>query len=143
MSDIPQLEQRIARALERIRAGLDVLPGPETAERAQTLAARVAELEAARAADQDARSALEEQLRELRDGLARAEAEKSEMMDAMQKLQTVNADLRLAAAEGVTDPDVINRALVADLEALQAARAADLRDIDAILSELAPMRQEA
>lgn len=29
MSEIPQLEQRIAAALERIRAGLDTLPGAD------------------------------------------------------------------------------------------------------------------
>lgn len=142
MSEIPQLEQRIAAALERIRAGLDTLPGAEMAEtaaQAETLASRVSALEA----ELVEKGALEAEVSALRDGLAKAEQERAEMLDTMQKLQTVNADLRLAAAEGVTDPDVINAALVADLEALQKVRAADLRDIDAILNELAPLAKEA
>lgn len=138
MSDIPQLEQRIAAALERIRAGLDSLPGGAAAE-AEALAAKVGALEAELAG----KAGLEAEIAQLRDGLAQAEAEKAEMLGTMEKLQTVNADLRLAASEGVTDPEVINKALAADLEALQAARAADLRDIEAILGELLPQREEA
>lgn len=139
MSDIPQLEQRIAAALERIRAGLDTLPGGATADKAEALAAKVSTLESELAA----KAGLEAEIAQLRDGLAQAEAEKTEMLGTLEKLQAVNADLRVAASEGVTDPEVINKALAADLEALQAARAADLRDIEAILGELMPQREEA
>jgi chromosome segregation ATPase len=144
MSDIPKLEQRIAQALERIRAGIDAMPAA-SGNRAEieALGAEIAELEARQATLEDAVRKAEADASEARAQLDTMGAECRELQDAVQKLQAVNADLRLAAAEGVSDPEVINRALVADLEALQAARAADLRDIEALLAELAPIAKEA
>lgn len=144
MNDIPLLEQRIAVALERIRAGVDTISAAQT-NSAQTdaLQADVARLETRQSELEVALKAAEAGTAAARDQLAAVEAEKAEMLAAVQKLQAVNSDLRVAAAESVSDPDAINRALVADLEALQAARAADLRDIEALLAELEPIAKEA
>ncbi|WP_424970357.1 hypothetical protein [Dinoroseobacter sp. S76] len=146
MSDIPQLEQRIAVALERIRTGVDALAAPQdnselvAAEaRADALAAELAGIQAQLSAAKE----VEAEVLALRTKLAEADAEKGDLLSTIQSLQGVNADLRAAAAEGLSDPDVINKALVADLEALQTARAADLRDIETLLAELAPIAQEA
>ena len=40
-------------------------------------------------------------------------------------------------------PETINRALIAEVDALRAQRSADAAEVDAILSELKPMIEEA
>lgn len=59
------------------------------------------------------------------------------------KLSDACAALRAANAEGVGDADLINAALQAELDALRAARSADLAQADAILSTLTPLVEAA
>jgi hypothetical protein len=71
-------------------------------------------------------------------------------MDAeLQRLQAVNADLRAVATEmrralqdEVADPELVNRAAIAELDALRAARDADRVEVEAILTELVPLMGE-
>ena len=165
MSDINALEARIAAALERLQRGVANLSersdGVETgagdATDPETLAALQARVEEERTAN----AQLEERVRALKERqdqkLAvleeRVAAQKAEMIDLdarLQRLQAANAELRGVASEmrsalidELADPDLVNRALLAELEALQATQSADRAEIDAILGTLLPIVEEA
>ena len=51
--------------------------------------------------------------------------------------------LHEAAAEGVAEPHLVNKAMLAELEALRATRHVDLAELDEILGELEPLIEEA
>jgi predicted nucleic acid-binding Zn-ribbon protein len=149
-----EYEARIAAALERIRTDLAAL-GVAAADSGE-LAALRQELEEERLAN----AQLEERVRLLKDrqetrirgleaALAEAKGNLAALDQAAQGLSQSNADLRATVAdlrsaltEGVADPELVNRAMQAELEALGALRAADRAEVDAILSELAPLVEE-
>lgn len=67
----------------------------------------------------------------------------SDLDAELQKLRTSNADLRdmnaklrAAAADGMSQPELLNRALMAEVDALETQRSADATEVDAILAEL-------
>lgn len=160
MAELAELEKRIAEAIERIRTGIeglqpasdtDMVPAEEADALASQLSAVTSDLSDATEALEAERArvaVLERQLAEaqaasqtpdLSEDLAATEAELRTLRGAVHELQTANAELRQTALSGVTDPDLINRSLAADLEAVQLARLAELRDIDAILASLDPI----
>lgn len=150
-SQIEELQSRITAAMARISAGMDGL---------REISARVEpdpETEAALDEEKQANAQLEERLRALKDRHAAElsnlregiEAQSTEMarldMDlqrlrmANDQLRDSNAALREANSEGVGDPKLINRAMLAEMEALRAARAADAAEASTVLSRLAPL----
>jgi chromosome segregation ATPase len=180
MTELPDLERRIAEALERIRGGVEGLSAAAGAGASDDeMDALRADLEEAQAARAEAEAALEEErtrtaaleqrlaeadaalseaeasapagpseaevdalrakAQRLEDGIEAAEAELRTLRATLQEVQAANAELRRTAITGVTEPDLINRSLAADLEAVQAARKADLRDMDTILRTLEPL----
>jgi DNA repair exonuclease SbcCD ATPase subunit len=164
MSELPQLETRITAALDRIKTGLDGLsvpaPVPEPdvdGADVSALTLQVAELGAKLDEEQTANAQLEERVRllkERQDGkLAQLESDvdagraRSARMDReLQRLRQVNAELRDingqlrdAVSAGVSEPHLVNKAMLAELEALRATRAADAVEMDAILQELTPI----
>lgn len=156
MSEIDALEGRIATALSRIGAGVAQLgkAAPEGADSSETLKAELQE-------ERDANAQLEERVRALKDrqdsnvthletrvekqaaALAAIEAELHRLRASNADLRELTEQLRHAAEDGVASPELINRATIAEVEALSAQRAADVAEIDAILSELKPLVEEA
>ena len=150
MDDMKALEARISAALDRI--------GYQTSLREANGSA--ADLARALQEEQSANAQLEERVRTLKarqDGrIADLEARNAEQaaqlaaLDAeLQQLRGSNADLtevcgqlRAAAAAGVADPALINRALMAEIDGLTAQRAAEAAEVGAILSELKPLLQK-
>jgi chromosome segregation ATPase len=162
MNDIAELERRITLALERIGAGLDMLgttvgAGAAAAGDAPEADARIAELEDALEAERATNAQLTERVRAIREkqetmvgALEKKVARLTQQADAatheVQRLKQINEDLSdsnralsLAVAEGVAEPELINQVMMTELEALRAARAADLAEMDDILSELKPL----
>jgi chromosome segregation ATPase len=90
---------------------------------------RVAELEAAVMAERGRLAALDHELQRLRQSNA--------------DLRDVAGQLRAALAEEVAEPELVNRAMVAEIEALRATRAADLAEIEAVIDTLRPHVGEA
>ncbi|MBS1301639.1 hypothetical protein [Loktanella sp. SALINAS62] len=144
MSEIKTLEARIKVALDRIRAHAMRDKGDADLQvrltREQQAKADLEDRVAALKDRQDTRiAALEEE--------ATAHADRLETLDgAIQRLRAANADLREeaealrnAATDGVVDAEAINRALVAELEALRADRAAESAEIAALLGTLKPV----
>lgn len=159
MSELPELETRIMAALERIKAGVGAQTASEPTSDVNTsaLEAQVSELTNKLDEEKTANSQLEERvklLKERQDGkLAELEsnvdagrARSSRMDRELQRLRQVNAELRdingqlrEALSEGVSEPHLVNKAMLAELEALRATRAADAAEMDAILEELTPI----
>lgn len=152
MSEINQLEVRLRDALARIGAGIEGLGAG---------AAPADGLQAALDEERTANAQLEERVKALKErqdgkiaGLEQeiaAQAAKMAEWDAeLQKLRTsnaemraLNAQLRAAAADGIAEPELINKALMAELDALAAQRDADAAEVDAILSALKPIVEES
>ncbi len=158
MSDIAELERRIAAALERIDTGLDALaasPAPEPAEpqdEAETLRLTEA-LEAERVTN----AQLTERVRAIREKLdatvgaleskvERLTGQLTAATEDVERLKRLNGELAdsnralAAAAEaGVADPGLIDRAMRTELAALRAARQAEIAEMDGILAELKPL----
>ncbi|KAA9008998.1 hypothetical protein [Histidinibacterium aquaticum] len=166
MDDVTALEGRIAQALDRIRAGVEGLgPAAPAAEVEATtdtseLEAEVTALRARLEEEQAANAQLEERVVKLKDRqdqtIARLESQVSSgrarlaaLDEEMQKLRQVNAELvessealREAAARDVAEPHLVNKAMLAELDALRALRGADAAEVEAVLAELRPLKGE-
>lgn len=168
MSELSQLEQRIDAALQRIKTGLDVIPTAapvvEAApvEQVDTDATdkTVADLTAKLDDEKSANAQLEERvklLKERQDGkmaelesnveagrarAARMDRELQRLRQVNAELRDINSQLREAISDGVSEPHLINKAMLAELEALRATRAADAAEMDAILQELTPIIEQ-
>ncbi len=162
MSEISDFEARITAALERI--GRAVAVAEERAETiaaeaaggiaSEELEAEIARLRDALEEEKAANSQLETRVKAIHErqethvaGLeAEVETLRRQLADhdrEMQKLRLVNTQLREnntalreANAEGVGNADLIDSGMRAELEALKVTRAADVTELDAILTEL-------
>lgn len=157
MSDIAALEQRITAALDRIRVGLDHVAAadaaPQEAGDAADLRVQLDEEKTANAQLVERVRALKEtqdgRLAELSDRVEAQRAQMAQLDAELQRLRASNADMRVlnaqlraAASEHVGDAELINRAMMAEIDALQAQRSADAAEVVAVLAELAPLLQE-
>lgn len=154
MSDIAALEGRITAALDRIRSGLDGIATPTHDAGSDELAAQLADEKTANAQlvervralkdAQDGKMAdLEHRVAAQGDQMSALDAELQRLRASNADLREVNAQLRAAAADGVGDAEMINRAMMAEIDALAAQRGADVAEVNAILAELTPLIKEA
>ena len=158
MSETTEIEARISAALARIREGVEAAPAaPAPVADVAEDSEAVADLQARLDDERTANAQLEERvkvLKERQDGkLAELEASveasrtRAARMDReLQRLRQVNAELRdnnsqlrEALTAGVSEPHLVNKAMLAELDALRATRAADAAEMDAILEELTPI----
>ncbi|MDG2451785.1 MAG: hypothetical protein P8M63_02985 [Paracoccaceae bacterium] len=157
MTDITDLEQRIISALDRIKTGVDGM-GPAAP------AASLGEADDLRRAldeEKTANAQLEERVKLLKDRqdgtinglqsktteqqnrLSSLEAELAKVRATNDQLRDINAQLRQANETGVGEPHLINKAMLAELEALRAVRASDRGELDAMIAEIEPLAGEA
>lgn len=151
---VVELERRLAAALDRIARGLERPATPAAAPRPDPEAARLREaLEAERAE----KAQLAERVKAIKErqeshvtALERRLARMTEQADvqglelqrlkkSLIQLREANRMLREAQEAGLADPAAINRSLQAEVEALRAARTAELAELDEILAELRPL----
>lgn len=164
MQEISELEKRITSALERIGKGIDRAsaasrpsPSPAPSPAASTSMASQA-AEAALRAQLEEEKSLNAQLQErLRAAKARESAgDLQEKIDRLTRQLDVQglelqrmrrtsvalsdqiAALRQAQAVGVAEPQLINRTLQTELDALRALRLSEVAEMDEILAALAP-----
>lgn len=155
MNDLDDLQSRLGAALVRIRTAAERLkPADEGEETVAELKARLDEERTANAQLEERVKALKDRqdtrIAELEGQVAASDGRLAALDQDLQALQQANAELRAVAeemhkalAEGVAEPELVNRAVLAELEALRAARSADRAEMDAILSELQPILKEA
>ncbi|SFR51394.1 hypothetical protein [Litoreibacter janthinus] len=148
MTDVTELEQRIITALDRIAYSADQIASAPAAPDADL----VEELEIER--DTNARlveagqqslarmERLETRVARLTDRLEFLDAENKRLQAVMGALRETNKQLRTANAEHQGADTAINTALETENAALHAARAADLAEMEEILSDIAPLVKE-
>ena len=150
MSQIDELQSRITAALDRISQGLEGQAQAGGGADASEIEALQQQLEDEKTASMQ----LEERLKHLKSKLEEAEAasaraqeehsgalkaldgELQSLRRANQQLRDNNKALREANEAGVAEPHLINKAMLAELEGLRAARNADRAETDAVLGEL-------
>lgn len=157
MQTLDELEQRIASALDRIGKGLD-----DAAITSAALMADAGQSDAQLALDEERMltAQLNERLRAVKekDGQMQAQftakidqmtqqldaqgAELKRMRNTTVQLREVLRILREASAQGLADPHLVNRAMLAELEALRATRLTEVAEMDEILAELSPLIEE-
>ena len=165
MQDIAELERRITAALERIGRGVESLsaavPMPsanptamlpesdfaalnERLDEERMLNAQLQErLRAVHQKDEAARSALTDEISALNAQLAAQSDELAQLRATSSALNEELAALRDVAELGVTEPEHINQAMLAELDALRAARAAEAEELSEIIAALNPLIEEA
>lgn len=158
MSTIADLERRLSRALERIaRSATQLAAAPAPAEAPDKAPDEVSELRAQLQAERAKTAQLSERVNAVRQRqessfttLERRLARMTEQLDlqslemlrlkkANTKLIEANRKLREGVEAQVIEPSAVNRALLAELEALKAERAADAAEIEDVLGELTPL----
>ncbi len=157
MSDIDGLERRITAALERIGKSVDGFEASSGGADPEELAALKAALEDEKLvtaqleertkklhAQLDTKSTgLAEELEAQRMATAKLDMEMQRMRAANEQLRTSNAALREANEKGVGEPHLINKAMLAELEGLRAARAVDVAETGAIVDTIGALLSHA
>jgi len=150
VSQIDDLHSRITAALDRISQGLEGMSQTDAEADASEMDALRQQLED----EKTANAQLEERLkrtkekldalessaddaaRAQRDGLTKLDGDLQSLRRANSQLRDNNKALREANEAGVSEPHLINKAMLSELEGLRAARAADLAETEAVLGEL-------
>ncbi|WP_299776639.1 hypothetical protein [uncultured Roseobacter sp.] len=149
MSDIEELHSRIMAAMDRVARGLDDL-GKSGGDDAEALKQALDEEKTVNAQLTERVRVLGERQEQALAGLEAKAAETAERMQKLdldlQRLRRANGQLseacealRTANAEGIGEPHLINKAMMAELEALRAARAAEIAEADEIIAALTPL----
>ncbi len=153
MSDIDELQRRITAAIDRVAQGLDKIggapvgPDPEMVqalEDERTANAQLTErVRALKEKSENEMGALRAKFEETETRMAALDVEVQRMRHANAQLTEACAALSDANAEGLADPHLINKAMLAELEGLRAARASDVAETSAILAALSPLLETA
>lgn len=159
MQQIAELERRITAALERIGRGVESL-GARLVVADTGGDAEIARLTEALEEERMANAQLSERLRVVRKKDAAAQADLTAELDtATGLLETQETELRRlhrsaaelteelallrgVAVSGVTDPQLINRAMLVELETLRAVRTAEAVELAEIVAALVPLIEE-
>lgn len=148
MSEISELEGRITAALDRISRGVDGLSGgagdtaeverlTQALEEERTTSAQLLErVKVLRRKLDEQVATLGTALDEAREAVTAMDTELQQLRDVNDQLRESNVALRDANAAGLADADLINAAMMAELDALRATRAADAAEMGAVLTQL-------
>lgn len=154
MGQIQDLEQRIAAAFARISAGVDAMASQPAA---MPLAPPDDDLAMALDEERMANAQLNERLTMLHKRASQTEQDLVDQVETLTRhldaqgldLQRLSSTvgqlredlrrLREAAVQGVVDPGLINKAMLAELEALRATRTAEANEMNDILTALTPI----
>ncbi|MCX7560032.1 hypothetical protein OS190_10680 [Sulfitobacter sp. F26204] len=153
MRNIDELQRRITTAMDRVASGLDKIgtgpagPDPETVqalEDERTANAQLTERVRALKTKLDGETAkLRAQVEEAETRLAQLDVDLQRVRRANLQLTEACEALQKANSEGAGDPHLINKAMLAELEGLRAARASDVAESTAILAALTPLLETA
>lgn len=170
MTQIDELQHRITAALDRVAQGVVRLE--ERAAEAASMPAEpaepgiapeeVARLQEALDEEKLANAQLEERVRKLHEthrqeleaakaaaaptptvDVAALDLDLQRLRQSNEMLRTTNEELRKALAENVGEPHLINKAMLAELEGLRAARSVEAAETRAIVASLTPLLEAA
>lgn len=150
-TEIAAIEKRLASALERIGKGIgriglgpkappDVAALKEALEAERTANAQLQErLKAVKERDSSSLSTLEAKVDRLTQQLDVQGLELTRMRKTTVQLRETVRALTESAQQGTTEPHLINKAMLVELEALRALRQTEVAEMDEILAELRPL----
>ena len=144
MGQIQDLEQRISAAFVRISAGVEAMASGEVAvpEAGQGLVADLsAQLAEAQLQASETEAYLEQQVDTLTRHLDAQGLDVQRLSGTVAQLREDLRRLREAAMQGVVDPGLINKAMLAELDALRMTRIAEANEMTDILLALDPILQ--
>ncbi|EAQ01483.1 hypothetical protein OB2597_01302 [Pseudooceanicola batsensis HTCC2597] len=133
MSEIDELQRRLAVAMDRIGQGIGAIGEPRPAPGADANA--LEDMRKALAEARAARTGLETRLAEL-------SAEVDRLRQTNENLLELSQALRAANEARLGDAELIDRTMAAELESLRAAQAVSEAEARAILDALAPLLAE-
>lgn len=134
-TEITSLKERLAQAQQEAKAAGD------TSALDAEVARLKGDLEGAEAGHAETIAGLQAELATALEA-GRAAAPSGPVMSGDETAALI-AELRAAAEQGVSDADLVNRAVVAELDALRQARAEDLAELQALVAELDPVLEES
>ena len=161
MSEIEEYRGRIAAALERIGGAADRLIAEAASRPAEPDGPSREELTRALEEERVANAQLEERVRSLRgrqeariaeleaevaaerDRAVRLDGELHDLRQSSADLIDIAEQLREALTEDLADPSLVDRAVLAELEAVKAERDADRAEMAEIAAALRPIVEEA
>ncbi|MDJ1007262.1 MAG: hypothetical protein QNJ13_05495 [Paracoccaceae bacterium] len=157
MTDIEQYQQRITAALDRIGRALEARPPAgdeeglaEALEAERTANAQLEErVRAIKEKQETTVAALEKTVEDLnaevaslKDALGDRDGGLQRMMKVNGELRQSNTALREAIAAALPDPHLVNRSMMAELEALRAAQSVNETELAEIAAVLEPILKE-
>ena len=155
--EVAAAERRLVEALDRLEGAVERAAAPRPAPEPQADPAEIERLQGELQAERDAAAQLDDRVKALKrrqtTHVAKLEAELADLRGRLEdhereqrQLRGVNdrlrenlAALRDAMAEGVADPDLVNRATAAELDALRAQRQAERDELDRLIDEVSPV----
>jgi len=153
MSELEEYQRRITAAMDRLAKGLDQLnaaPAEPDEDIVQALederqanAQLTERVKALKESHQDELNSLRDQMDFNNDRVTQLDMDVQRLRQANEQLSAACEQLRLANAEGLADPKLIDTAVIAELESLRATRAIEMAEIDAVLTALAPLVEES
>ncbi len=163
MQDIAELERRITAALDRIGSGIDQMSGSAPAKESVAVDASSKELARMQAALDEERmvtAQLNERLKSVKEKEALLRSELDEKCQRLtRQLDTQGLELQRMRKSAVqlreqlreireaqlrdTDPHLVNKAMLTELEALRATRLTEMAEMDELIAELSPLLEEA
>ncbi len=152
MSELEEYQRRITAAMDRMAKGLDQLnaaPAEPDEDIVQALederqanAQLTDRVKTLKESHQDELTALRDQMEFNNDRVTQLDMDVQRLRQANEQLSAACEQLRLANAEGLADPKLIDTAVIAELESLRATRAIEMAEIDAVLTALAPLVED-
>ncbi|WP_415234285.1 hypothetical protein [Pseudorhodobacter sp.] len=157
----PAVVPSSSEAAAQEKAAERMEPARQEAETIAALEAEIAKLKTALAAEKTSTAQLNERLKSVKDrehssqGQLESKVEKmTEQLDVqgleLQRMRKSTVQLREhlrvlheAAASNMAEPQLINKAMLAELESLRATRHTETVEMDEILAELRPLVEEA
>jgi len=149
MNSIEDLQARIIAAMDRVGAGVDALSAHDVGttqaltaalEEERTVTAQLEErLKTLKDKQAKELEGMAAQLQDMRAKVDSLDLEQQRLRQITTQLRDANAALREANEAGVGEPHLINKSMMAELEALRASRAAEIAEASAILSALTPI----
>ncbi|MEM6889449.1 MAG: hypothetical protein AAF636_15075 [Pseudomonadota bacterium] len=153
MSEIEVFQSRIMVAMDRLAAGVETIAGGSGTEAAvlkealdeeKTVNAQLTERVRVLAERQDqALAAMEAKSSQAAARIEALDLEMQRLRQANEELQNACETLRAANEEGVGEPHLINKAMVAQLDAMKAMRRTEIAEADEIIAAMTPLLTEA
>lgn len=153
MSDIEELSSRILAAMDRVAQGVDAMGGDDAAtvarltqeldEEKQVNAQLSERVRVLAERQENTIETLEAQASEAKKRVTVLDTEMQKLRQANKRLTKICNALRDANAEGVAEPQLINKSMMIELESIRAMRSAEMAEADEIISALTPLLQRA